>query len=313
MKPFLFFLFFSVSLFADAHILCYHRFDDSKPKLKHTNIASKKFLEQINMLKAEGQKFVTLASIVSSLKTQKPIADKVVSITIDDAYKSFYEKAFPILRDAKIPFTLCVYVEAVNGKFGDYMNWEQVKEVSKYGEIALHSYAHKDSTKLSKEELTKDTAEAMAIFEQKMGFKPKYYAYPFGLYNYEVKQKLKSFGFESILTVDGGAVDAKSDVLSLERIAINEDTDFKLAMGVKPLDVTLEKAVGDKIKTIKGIVQNFDGKAIKLYIAKGDIRVLELKNGAFETTIDMDKINSKKKLIFFTDDHRYRAKLIEKD
>jgi hypothetical protein len=50
-----------------------------------------------------------------------------------------------------------------------------------------------------------------------------------------------------------------------------------------------------------------------MYVAKGDTRVLELKNGSFETTVDMDKINSKKKLIFFTEDHRYRAKLIEKD
>lgn len=313
MKPFLFLLLFCASLFADAHILCYHRFDDNKPKLKHTNVASKTFLQQINSIKAKGGQFVSLASVVTPLRASKPIPNNAVVITVDDAYKSFYEKAFPILKNEKIPFTLCVYVEAVNNKYGDYMTWEQVKEVSKYGEIALHSYAHKDLTKLTKEELTKDTAEAMAIFEKKMGFKPKYYAYPFGFYNLEVKQAIKSVGFESILTVDGGAVNEKSDPLSLERIAINEDMDFNLAMGVKPLNITLDKTADGKIKVIKGSVQNFTGKTIKLYVAKGDTRVLELKNGTFETTIDMDKINSKKKLIFFADGHKYRAKLIEKD
>ena len=64
---------------------------------------------------------------------------------------------------------------------------------------------------------------------------------------------------------------------------------------------------------IKGNVQNFDKKEIKLYVNKKDKRVLELNNSSFETLIDPSKINSKQKLIFSTGDHRYRAKLIEKD
>jgi len=313
MKPFLFLLAFCASLFADAHILCYHRFDDPKPKYKHTNISSKIFLSQINSLKADGKKFVSLSSIVTALKTAKPIEANLVSITIDDAYKSFYEKAFPILRDAKIPFTLCVYVEAVDKKYGDYMTWEQIKEVSKYGEVALHSYAHKDLTKLSRDELKKDTADALASFEKHMGYKPKQYAYPFGLYNLDVKNTLKSFGFDAILTVDGGAVDGGSDVFQIERIAVSEGDAFNLSMGVKPLDITLQKPNSGEQKIIKGSIQNYSGKTIKLYVAKGDVRTLELKDGKFETTVDMSKVNSKHKLIFYTDDHRYRAKLIEKD
>lgn len=313
MRHFLLLVVFCASLFADAHILCYHRFDDPKPKYKHTNISSKSFLSQINSLKADGKKFVSLSSIVTALKTSKKIEANAVSISIDDAYKSFYEKAFPILRDAKIPFTLCVYVEAIDKKYGDYMTWEQIKEVSKYGEIALHSYAHKDLSKLSADELKKDTTDAFASFEKHMGFKPKQYAYPFGLYNIDVKNTLKSFGFEAILTVDGGAVNSQSDVHQIERIAVSEETDFKLSLGVKPLDITLGKPNAGAQKTIAGSVQNYGGKTIKVYVAKGDVRTLELKEGKFETTVDMAKINSKHKLIFYTDDHRYRAKLIEKD
>jgi peptidoglycan/xylan/chitin deacetylase (PgdA/CDA1 family) len=313
MKYFSLLFIFCASLFADAHILCYHRFDDPKPKYKHTNISSKSFLSQINSLKADGKKFVSLSSITTALKTSKQIDANAVSITVDDAYKSFYEKAFPILRDAKIPFTLCVYVEAIDKKYGDYMTWEQIKEVSKYGEIALHSYAHKDLTKLTVDELKKDTNDAMVSFEKHMGFKPKQYAYPFGLYNIDVKNTIKSFGFEAILTVDSGAVNAQSDVHQIERVAMSEETDFKLAMAVKPLDITLQKPNTGAQKTIKGSIQNYAGKTIKVYVAKGDVRTLELKEGKFETTVDMAKVNSKHKLIFYTDDHRYRAKLIEKD
>ena len=313
MKYFSLLFIFCASLFADAHILCYHRFDDPKPKYKHTNISSKSFLSQINSLKAGGKKFVSLSSITTTLKTSKQIDANAVSITVDDAYKSFYEKAFPILRDAKIPFTLCVYVEAIDKKYGDYMTWEQIKEVSKYGEIALHSYAHKDLTKLTADELKKDTTDALASFEKHMGFKPKQYAYPFGLYNIDVKNTIKSFGFEAILTVDSGAVNVQSDVNQIERVAMSEETDFKLSIAVKPLDITLQKPNAGARKTIKGSIQNYTGKTIKVYVAKGDVRTLELKEGKFETTVDMAKVNSKHKLIFYTDDHRYRAKLIEKD
>lgn len=313
MKPFLLLFIFCASLFADAHILCYHRFDDPKPKYKHTNISSKKFSQQIESLKSEGYKFASLSSVVTSLKNKKPIGDKVIVITIDDAYKSFYDYAFPILKAQKIPFTLFAYTDAINNKYKDYMNWEQIKEASKYGDIQLHSHAHKDLTKLTADELKKDTAEGIASFEKNMGYKPKLYAIPFGIYNLAVKNSLKASGFEAIMTVDAGAVNGASDIYQLERIAIDEGTDFKLALGVKPLDITLQKPVGDLEKIIKGAVQNYSGKTIKMYVAKGDVRTLELKNGTFEAKIDMAKVNSKQKLIFYSEGHRYRAKLIEKD
>lgn len=313
MRPFLFLVLFCASLFADAHVLCYHRFDDNKPKFKHTNISSEKFAAQISSLRAQGYKFVSLASIIQAIKTRKPLDGKLISITIDDAYKSFYEHGFPILRDAKVPFTLCVYVEAVNSKYKDYMTWEQVKEVSKYGEVALHSYAHKDLTKLSPADLRKDHLDGLSLFEKNMGYKPKYYAYPFGLYNYEVRESLKNIGFEAILTVDSGAVDINSDRFSLERIAIDNTTDLEQVIKVKPLNITLDKIPSGNIKLIKGNIKDFSGKYIKLYVSKNDTRILPLTNGNFETTIEMDKINEKRKLIFFGEDHRYRVKLLQKD
>jgi poly-beta-1,6-N-acetyl-D-glucosamine N-deacetylase len=313
MRYFFLLFVFCASLFADAHILCYHRFDDNKPKFKHTNISSAKFAAQIASLKAQGYKFVSLASIVQDIKAGKPMNDKLIAITVDDAYKSFYEHGLGVLKEHKIPFTLFVYVEGVNNKYKDYMNWEQVKEAGKYGEIAFHSYAHKDLTKLSPADLRNDHVTGMSLFEKNMGYKPKYYAYPFGFYNYEVRESLKNIGFEAIMTVDSGAVDVNSDRFGLERIAIDETTDLGLALKVKGLNLTLDKIPSGKTKLIKGNIKEFNGKTIKLYVNKGDTRTLALTNGNFETTIDMDKINERRKLIFFGEDHRYRVKLLQKD
>lgn len=314
MKPLFFLLSFCVSLFADAHILCYHRFDDPKPKYKQTNISSKKFLEQIEGLKGDGYKFVSLSTVTNLLKNKKPIGEKYVVITVDDAYKSFYKSAFPILKTKKIPFTLFVYTNAIDNGYKDYMSWEEIKEASKYGEVELHSHLHKNLTTLTQKELETDTKTAMESFEKKMGYKPKHYAIPFGHYNLAVKNSLKKSGFESILTVDSGAVNIRSDLHQLERIAIGQETDLKTAISVKPLDISINTIDSDKNKTrIKGDIQNYGGKSVKVYLAKGDIRTLELNNGFFEVSIDKEKINSKQKLIFFAEGHRYRAKLIEKD
>ena len=58
-----------------------------------------------------------------------PKKDKKILITIDDAFSSFYEYAWPYLKNNKIPFILFVSTEPV-GKRG-YMTWEQIKEVEK--------------------------------------------------------------------------------------------------------------------------------------------------------------------------------------
>ena len=67
------------------------------------------------------------------------------------------------------------------------MTWDEIKEASKYGEIELHSYSHKQLVKLTNEEIIKDTNLALEIFEKNLGFKPKAYSYPYGEYDEKVK------------------------------------------------------------------------------------------------------------------------------
>ena len=51
--------------------------------------------------------------------------EKKILITIDDAFSSFYEVAWPYLKEENIPFILFVSTETV-GKNG-YMTWNQIK------------------------------------------------------------------------------------------------------------------------------------------------------------------------------------------
>ena len=67
---------------------------------------------------------------------------KKILITIDDAFTSFYDNAWPLLKKNKIPFILFISTEPV-GKNG-YMTWEQIKELEKeeFAFIGNHSHSH---------------------------------------------------------------------------------------------------------------------------------------------------------------------------
>ena len=62
-------------------------------------------------------------------------------MTVDDGLLSFYENAWPILRERKIPFILFVNTREVGAY--NYMDWDQIIELnnSKFVEIGNHSHS----------------------------------------------------------------------------------------------------------------------------------------------------------------------------
>ena len=118
--------------------LIYHRFDESK--YPSTNIQMSVFKDQINIIKDLNYKFYNPENLEKNFNKQKN--EKKILITIDDGFSSFYENAWPYLKENKIPFILFVSTEAV-GKSG-YMTWDQIKEVEKVPTafIGNHSHSH---------------------------------------------------------------------------------------------------------------------------------------------------------------------------
>ena len=54
---------------------------------------------------------------------------------MDDAYRSFYDVAWPLLKAAKMPVTLFVSTDVVDRQAPGYMTWDQIREVQKEGVI----------------------------------------------------------------------------------------------------------------------------------------------------------------------------------
>jgi len=161
----------------------YHRFNENK--YPSTNIQMDVFQKQIDTINSNNFKFYNPNKF--GYEFNDPKKEKKILITIDDAFTSFYNNAWPYLKKKNIPFILFVSTEHV-GKFG-YMTWEQILEVEKedFAFIGNHSHSHEYLINFTFEKFKKDIDESINIFINKLGYNPIYFSYPFGEYSLEQK------------------------------------------------------------------------------------------------------------------------------
>lgn len=265
-------LFFALTLYlaADATIFVYHRFGDSR--FPTTNTPLQELKKEFAYFKSAGYEVVSLQKLVDALKNGKEIPDNWVVLTIDDSYKSFYENGLPIFKEYGYPFTLFVQSETALWKSSkEYMNKEEIIQASKYGEIGCHSHKHDYLPTKRSEHIKNDTQKCIEILSEILGQKPKYYAYPYGSYNQEVKAIIKDFGFEAVLNQSSGNVNAKSDPYDLYRVALVGNVDnFKAKFNWDFLDAKWKPIHYPKdgvLKEIEVQILQEDVKNIQIYVS----------------------------------------------
>ena len=198
--------------------LMYHRFEENK--YPSTNIKNEVFLEHLNEINNASIKFITFEKFKKIAKNN--IDENYILLTIDDAYKSFYLNAWPILKKKKIPFILFVSTREV-GKYG-YMTWKQIKEIdeSKLGTIGNHSHSHEYLIDWENEKIKSDLKNSINIFKKELGYSPKVFSYPFGEYSTNLKKIVSDLNFEFAFGQHSGVIDPTKDQLELPRFPINE-------------------------------------------------------------------------------------------
>ena len=197
--------------------LMYHRFEENK--YPSTNIRIKDFKVHLNLINKEGFAFVNPNKFELELKNK---TKKKVLLTIDDGFSSFYENAWPILEEKKIPFILFVSTREV-GKNG-YMTWEQINEIAKkdFVHIGNHSHSHEYLIDENKNEIIKDLKKSISIFKNEMGYNSHFFSYPFGEYSLQLKEIVNNLKFRFAFGQHSGVVDDTKDLLELPRFPINE-------------------------------------------------------------------------------------------
>ena len=196
----------------------YHRFDENK--YPSTNIQMNIFLEQIQLIKDLNYDFIHPENFEKNFNIPKK--QKKILITIDDAFQSFYEVAWPFLKENKIPFILFVSTEPVGNK--GYMTWDQIKEVEQesFAIIGHHSHSHDYLIDVSNEDFIKDIEIANKIFTEEIGYIPSLFSYPFGEYSEFMRQYI-SKNFKYAFGQHSGVIDVNKERFQLPRFPINEN------------------------------------------------------------------------------------------
>jgi len=198
--------------------LMYHRFNENK--YPSTNIRNEIFAEHLKEIDNIGAEFITFKKFKQVVKGNM---EKIyLLLTIDDAFKSFYINAWPILKNKKIPFILFVSTREI-GKYG-YMTWDQIKEIETYDFVTIgnHSHTHENLVDWNKEEVVNDLKTSIKIFEKKLGYSPKVFSYPFGEYSSKLRKIVSDLNFEFAFGQHSGVIDVTKDFLELPRFPINE-------------------------------------------------------------------------------------------
>ena len=197
--------------------LMYHRFNEYK--YPSTNIQMDVFTQQIQEIKRLEYNFYDPKDLEKNFYIAK--IEKKILITIDDAFSSFYNFAWPYLKKEKIPFILFVSTESV-GKNG-YMTWDQINELEKetFAYIGNHSHSHSYLVDLENDDFITDIKTSSSIFKEKLGYNPIFFSYPFGEYSSLIKKYIsKNFNFS--FGQHSGVIDVNKDRHELPRFPINE-------------------------------------------------------------------------------------------
>ena len=233
----------------------YHRFEENK--YPSTNIKIDVFKEQIEIIKRSGYKFFNPDNFEKNFTIPKK--EKKILLTIDDAFLSFYQNAWPYLKKNKIPFILFVSTEPV-GKKG-YMTWKQIKEVENepFAFIGNHAHTHEYLIDMKKKDFVNDIETASKIFKSKLKYNPIFFSYPFGEYSEEIRNYV-SKNFKFAFGQHSGVIDINKDPYELPRFPINEKYGdlkrFKFLINLFPLQYK-ELIPSDKYVLVSNNPPNF--------------------------------------------------------
>jgi len=166
------------------------------------------FAEQMNYLKREGYRVVSLAEFVEWLRLKRQLPRKSVVLTFDDGYQSFREYAYPVLKKLGFPATLFVYTDYV-GASRNALSWEQLKGLAAEGfDVQAHSKTHGDLRRAPGEtdaqyakRMQAELAEPPRLFQRQLGQGVQFLAYPYGRVDDDLLTRVREQGYAAAFTV----------------------------------------------------------------------------------------------------------------
>jgi len=231
-----------------AVVLMYHRFGEDE--FPSTSIRIDQLDAQLEYLREAGYTVVPLADAIAVITGATDLPPRAVVITIDDAYRSVYEVAFPRFVEYGMPFTVFVATGPVDEGLPAYMSWDQMREMAAKGAtFANHGASHTSLIERANDEsdaawldrVRADIDTGRRRLAEELEPLEGVFAYPYGEYNAAVAELLHESGYVAF-GQQSGALGPHGDPRSLPRYPMAESfaemAAFRTKVASLPLPVT---------------------------------------------------------------------------
>jgi peptidoglycan/xylan/chitin deacetylase (PgdA/CDA1 family) len=183
----------------EVPVLCYHHIREAKPgqseSMKSYSVSPAQFAEQMKVLHDSGYQTVLPEQLYEYLVHDGPMPAKPVMLTFDDTDEEQYSIAVPEMN--KYGYKGVYFIMTISINRPRYMSKEQIKNLSDSGHaIESHTWDHHMVTKYTPEDWNMQLSKPEKTLADITGKSPKYFAYPFGLWNQAALPELKNHGYK---------------------------------------------------------------------------------------------------------------------
>lgn len=224
-------------------------------------ILPEQFESQMTYLREAGVKSLSLQEYAEIARGLRTTEGESVVITFDDGYADNYSVAWPIAKKYNIKINLFVCTEYVGLENSILMTqdgyltpskcelsrgigaraqshirefphlwrpltWQELRRMKDAGvQIGFHSHSHRRLSLLKPEEITTDIDKGIAVFEKQLGYRPQFFAFPYGgydSYNLQVVAALQRSGLDFIFATHLGRANLPSAQTIFPRLSISQ-------------------------------------------------------------------------------------------
>ncbi len=253
-------------------VFAYHHIGEvPRPWVPGLSVPTEVFERQIRWLARRGFKSIRSADWLDWVRAGKPLPEKAILLTFDDAYADLARFALPVLQ--RYGFTGLVLV--VTSRIGETAQWgelagyplmklmdkDQIRHWAREGiEFGAHSRTHADLTRLSPGNLAEEIAASQKDLEELLQVPVRTFAYPYGASNESVRAEAGR-AFDICFGIDEGMNDIGSNLHSLRRIMILPQDSagtlrLKSRFGFDPASRFLHRLLRPVIRTFFGSAEN---------------------------------------------------------
>ena len=222
----LFLLHFTLPSFSDelgVISLMYHRVGEGK--YPSTNVSTEMFKQHLEAIKASGLSYIEPEKFKNQILEGKTFSKRFILLTVDDAFKSFYQNAWPILKENKIPFIIFVNTREISNNHPNYMNWDQIRELRDSGLVTIggHSWSHEYFVDMKLEEVKQDIQKSHDDYKNQLKKVPDLYAHTFGETSSDIIKIIRDFNYKIIFGQHSGVISQNENINYLPRFSLNEN------------------------------------------------------------------------------------------